>query len=265
MKLLVNLIVILSLLAVGVLGVWYLINHAREAVPLYAGQPVEPGDIVALNVEKGDPCIIEIDTQGRKPQRLPAIKEELRNLALLRDSPNVERESYLLADIPPYQGATEITLHFYGQRILEIRTRGKTDGTLTQRRYSMNSRSELIEVRDINIHPKDTGDSETSIKPIEYTYQTTQTTYALSYGCILEIRQGIRTLEKSPEQVTPLAPSKLQSISIEDSDSTTFQNEFIELLTSIKGERAKTVQDALFDSANLPDLPVPPASDESAQ
>ena len=46
-----------------------------------------------LAVTESEPCIIEIDSDGTVPQQLIGIEEELRNLKLLRGSPNVERET----------------------------------------------------------------------------------------------------------------------------------------------------------------------------
>lgn len=249
--------VIALLLSFGLLafGGWYIVSEAHHAIEAYAGQPIQPGELYTLAVIQSDPCIVEIDSEGTRPQLLPEIQEELRNLALLRGSPNVEQESYLLADIPPYSGAIEASLHFYGQRILEIHTRGRGTNDLLERRYSMNSRSELIEVRELNVHPKAVDESETSIKPIEFLYQITHDEFAFSYGCILQHRRGERDLNKAITQAEPLPNRELKPVVVDASLEESFQSDFLALLASIKQERAKTVQDALFDSADLPQLP----------
>ena len=170
-------------------------------------------------------------------------------------SPNVEREQYLLADIPPYSGAVEVSLQFYGQRILEIHTRGRGESDLLERRYSMNSRADLIALRELNVEPKTVDESETSIKPIEFLYQITHNEFAFSYGCTLQHLQGKRELRQVTQKATPLAKGALKPIAVDADLEATFQNDFVTLLASIKQERAKTVQDALFDSADLPVLP----------
>ena len=252
--------VLALLMSLGLLALagWYLVTEAHHAIEPYKGQPTQPGELYTLAVTEGEPCIIEIDAQGTKPQSLTDVQEELRNLALLRGSPNVERESYLLKDISPYSGAVEVSLHFYGQRILEIHTRGRGESDILERRYSMNSRSALIEVRELNVHPKPVDESETSIKPIEFIYQITQNDLAFSYGCILQHRRGERDLNQATAQAIPLSEQELKAVAVDAGLEESFQNDFLALLSSIKQERAKTVQDALFDSADLPTLPEPP-------
>jgi len=236
-------------------GGWYLASQAHHAIDPYDGQSVQPGELYTLAVVESEPCIIEIDDDGTAPQRLTSIQEELRNLKLLRGSPNVEREDYLLTDIPPYTGAVEVSLHFYGQRILEIHSRGRGESDLLERRYSMNSRADLIALRELNLQPKSVDESETSIKPIEFLYQITHNEFAFSYGCILQHLQGIRDLSQVTHKASPLAHEALKPVAVDVDLEATFQNDFVALLASIKQERAKTVQDALFDSADLPVLP----------
>ena len=261
LKLLGTLVVLVALVGLGT----YIVENAHDAVPIYDGQEVQPGDLYALEVTEGTPCVIEINEAGQKPQDLLAVKEELRNLALLRDSPNVERETYLLNEVPPYSGTVEVTLHFYGKRILEIYARGRGERDLLNRRYSMNSRSDLIELRQVKVQPKELDDSETGIKPIEFLYEIKQSHYAFNYGCILEYRAGSRILKGEPEQARALSPSEVRTAAIEQRASDEFQNEFVMLLGSVKAERAKTVQDALFEQADLPALPLDPASEASDQ
>lgn len=260
-KLLGTLVILIALIGFGV----YILENAHDAVPLYNGEEVQPGDLYTLKVTEGTPCVIEINESSQKPQDLLAIKEELRNLALLRDSPNVERETYLLNEVPPYSGTVEVTLHFYGERILEIYARGRGERDLLNRRYSMNSRSELIELRQVKVQPKELDDSEIGIKPIEFLYEIRQSHYAFNYGCILEYRVGSRVLKGEPEQARALSPSEVRAAGIDQTESDEFQNEFMVLLSSVKAERAKTVQDALFERADLPALPPDPASEASKQ
>lgn len=242
-------------LAGVVAGLWLLFSEAHTAVPIYAGEEPKAGDLYALPVVSSDPCIIEIDEAETKPQLLNDIREELRNLSLLRGSPNVEQENYLLADIPPYTGAVEISLNFYGQRILEIHTRGRGESDIINRRYSINSRAELIEVRELRVQPKATDETETSIKPIEFIYEISHDTFAFSYGCILQHRHGQRDAREAATKATPLSERELSNVAVDQSLESQFQNDFIELLSHIKQERTKTVEDALFDSAALPTLP----------
>ena len=261
LKLLGTLVILIALIGFGV----YILENAHDAVPLYNGEEVQPGDLYTLKVTEGTPCVIEINEASQKPQDLLAIKEELRNLALLRDSPNVERETYLLNEVPPYSGAVEVTLHFYGKRILEIYARGRGEQDLLNRRYSMNSRSELIELRQVKVQPKELDDSETGIEPIEFLYEIKQSHYAFNYGCILEYRVGSRVLKGKPEEAHALSPSEVRIAEIDQTESDEFQNEFVALLSSVKAERAKTVQDALFERADLPALPLAPASEAPDQ
>ena len=265
MKIFVTLVLSIALLTLLGLGGWYFYSHAHEAIPIYAGQNVTSGELWALEVEGGSPCIIEIDEQNKKPLRLKTIDEELRNLELLLDSPNVERETYLLGEIPPYTGAVEVNLHFYGQRILEIQARGRNELGIVHRRYSMNSRSELIELRELKVEPKESDESETNIKPIEFLYQNTHDEFAFSYGCMLRHLHGEKDVRDSATHPFALKSNELGTVAIEDDLDTEFQQEFIELLASVKEERSKNVQDALFDAANLPTLPTVQPNTPSAE
>ena len=87
-KLLGTLVILVALISLGM----YILENAHDAVPLYSGQEVKPGDLYALEVTEGTPCVIEINEASQKPQDLLAIKK-LRNLAITSGPCNVGRET----------------------------------------------------------------------------------------------------------------------------------------------------------------------------
>ena len=156
-------------------------------------------------------------------------------------------------------------MFFYGDRVLAIDTRGASGTDIIEQRYSLNSKSILVEHQEIRLSAKEPSDDEESIKPMEYRYELKQTTTSVNYGCVLRQKQGIAEKTEYTDELKSLHKSKLKIIPVEETSSESIKSSFISILSGVKAQRTENAKDALFRAANLPVIEIPEVEPEGDQ
>lgn len=261
-KKLIKAAIAISLLVILGLGSRYLLSEIQNAVPPFDIKTAKAGQIYSLAVTMGQPCLIDYDPSKPKPQSVDEIDADLRNLSLLLDSSNIKSETYTLQDLSPYEGPFEVEILFYGDRVLAIDTRGASGADIIKQRYSLNSKSTLVEHLELRLSAQEAADDQESIRPVDFRYDLTQTNTTLNYGCILRQKSGSTEKREYTDRLELLFQSELRTIPIEDTNSVAFTTGFIAILAGVKAQRAKNAKDALFKAADLPVLDLSEAQSE---